>query len=76
MEGDPLPDVRLVKLRSGDRLLLCTDGLTAMLSDDQILSILASNRDADAACRQLVDAANEAGGKDNITVVLIPVAAS
>jgi protein phosphatase len=76
MEGDPLPDVRLVKLRSGDRLLLCTDGLTAMLSDHQILSILANNREADAACHQLVDAANEAGGKDNITVVLIAVGAS
>lgn len=76
MEGEPLPDVRLVQLRSGDRLLLCSDGLTGMLSDEQILSILAKNCEPDAACRRLIDAANDAAGTDNITVVLVSVGAS
>ncbi len=54
----------------GDLYLLCTDGLTNMVVDEAIAAILASEPDLDAACRRLVDAANEAGGADNITVAL------
>lgn len=55
----------------GDRLLLCTDGLTGMLNDDYISEILQAESDPDAAARTLVDAANRAGGYDNITVAVV-----
>lgn len=61
-------------LRPGDRVLLCSDGLTEPLSDDEIAGILDRNPDTGAACRALVDAANERGGPDNITVVLLDAA--
>lgn len=65
-------DADLVTARLGpqDALLLCTDGLNMMLSDSRIASILASAPDAAAACRSLVEAANEAGGLDNIGVAV------
>lgn len=71
MEGEPLPQTRLLRLISGDLLMLCTDGLTGMLSDDQILSILDKPATLETQCRRLVDAANAAGGKDNVTVLLV-----
>lgn len=76
MEGDVHPDVRTVELAPGDRLLLCTDGLTGMVDDDAVARILSENAEPEAACRALVDAANAAGGKDNITVVVADVLAS
>ena len=55
-------------------LLLCSDGLSNMLEDEKIERIIRSNReDMSEAGRQLVQEANEAGGKDNISVVLIQV---
>ncbi|MBI3861446.1 MAG: serine/threonine-protein phosphatase [Planctomycetia bacterium] len=70
--GCPKTEVEVHKLdlESGDLVLLCTDGLTEMLSDDQISQILQDAADAEQACRQLVDDANTAGGKDNVTVVV------
>lgn len=65
------PHLRTFALRKGDRLLLCTDGLTDMLDDLAIRRILTTNADPDAACRALVDEANDAGGHDNITVVVV-----
>ncbi len=65
------PFVRSFLLRKGDRLLLCTDGLTDMLSDGQIRAVLESRPEATAAAQTLVRQANEAGGVDNITVVVI-----
>jgi len=56
----------------GDRLLLCTDGLTNMLDDDQIKRILVAGT-VEQSAAALVDAANEAGGIDNITVVVVEV---
>jgi protein phosphatase len=62
------------KLRPGDRLLFATDGLYGMLQDsDQIKQILLDHPDAQEACDALVDAANEAGGHDNISVVIVEV---
>ncbi len=71
MEGVGVPDVRTVALLPGDRLLLCTDGLTGMLNDDQIADLLDLNPDPEKACESLIDAANNAGGMDNITVIVI-----
>jgi protein phosphatase len=64
------PDLRYRMLRDKDRLLMCTDGLTEMLKDGQIAEILGSTVDTDATCRRLVDRALQAGGRDNVTVVL------
>lgn len=74
MAGEPLPQVSRLQMKPGDLLLLCTDGLTGMLSDQRILSILEESAPLETRCRQLVNAANEAGGRDNITVVLVLVA--
>jgi protein phosphatase len=63
-------DIQRLKLTDGDRLLLCTDGLTDMVDDEGILRVLAGSESSEAACRRLVDLALENGGKDNVTVVL------
>ena len=64
------PHAHRAQLEIGDALLLCSDGLTKHLTDQQIEESLASSKTAEIACRNLVDAANRAGGSDNITVVL------
>jgi PPM family protein phosphatase len=70
----PEPDVEVdtytLAGREGDAFLLCSDGLTSMISDDEIASILRSTKSLDEAADALVRAANQSGGKDNITVVL------
>jgi serine/threonine protein phosphatase PrpC len=58
------------RLMPGDRLLLCTDGLTKHVTARRIAQILDSAYSAADACHELVDAANAAGGTDNITVVV------
>ena len=57
-------------LRRGDRILLCSDGLSRMVTDDEIRSVLLTISDLAAACTRLIDLANAHGGQDNITVVL------
>jgi PPM family protein phosphatase len=65
-------DMTTHKLASGDFLLLCSDGLTTMLTDDEIAEIVkAADVDVKRAARELVDAANAHGGEDNITVLLL-----
>jgi PPM family protein phosphatase len=59
-----------VRLADGDRLLLCSDGLTDMVSDAEIAAVLKTQEPATKSCQFLVDMALEAGGKDNITVVV------
>jgi len=71
MEGEVYPDVRAIIFTKGDRLLLCTDGLSGMLSDKAIEESLQEHSDPQAACRALVEAANTAGGEDNITAVIV-----
>ena len=58
-------------VRPGDRLLLCTDGLTSMVPEDQIGEVLRTVRDPQEAAERLVRMANEAGGMDNTTVVIL-----
>jgi protein phosphatase len=60
-------------LRSGDVILLCSDGLTSMISEQEVRSELLAATGLDDAARRLIAAANEAGGRDNITVVLFRV---
>jgi PPM family protein phosphatase len=57
-------------LRRGDRLLLCSDGLTGKVQDEEIRGVLLSTPSLDAACTTLVELANARGGEDNITVVV------
>ncbi len=66
-----LADFFEVRLEKEDKILLCTDGLTNMLKDDEIHHIIESNKDVEAAARALIVAANENGGRDNIAVVLV-----
>ncbi len=66
-------DLRRVKLEKGDLLVLCSDGLTGMLTDDEIVDILLEGGSLEERCERLVEAANERGGVDNITVVLLAV---
>ncbi len=65
------PDYFAVKLNEGELVLMCTDGLTNMLEDEEIRMILSGARDIVEKAQELVNAANKNGGKDNITVVLI-----
>ena len=71
MEDKARPHIRSFQLKTGDRLLLCTDGLTDSIDDKAIATILAKNQECKQACQALVDAANAAGGHDNITVVIV-----
>jgi protein phosphatase len=62
------------ELEPGDVFLLCSDGLVARLGDDDLAPILQEHEDLDQAAEALVQAANDAGGPDNITVALVRVA--
>ena len=70
-EEEAVPHVRSLAIRRGERLLLCTDGLTDMVDEEHISEILSSEENCQVACERLVKSANEAGGHDNITVVVI-----
>jgi PPM family protein phosphatase len=63
-------ELKHARLSDGDQLMLCSDGLTDMVPEDVIARELAAPGRASAICRRLVDLALEAGGKDNVTVVL------
>jgi PPM family protein phosphatase len=71
MDGEPLPEAQCVALKPGDRLMLCSDGLTGMLSHETIRAILDGGLEPETACQRLIDKANAAGGRDNITTVVI-----
>ena len=64
------PDVMRVVLQAGDCLLLCTDGLTDMVDDAVIAEVLGRSQPAKEVCQDLIDKALEAGGVDNITVIV------
>ena len=65
-------DLAEVTVSSGDRLMLCTDGLTRMVTDDELAAALERFRgDPQAACDHLIETANGNGGPDNITVVIV-----
>jgi protein phosphatase len=66
-------DIQSFQVQSGDRILLCSDGLTEELSDQIIASHLKSIRACEKAATALVDAAKDHGGRDNITVIVVTI---
>ena len=71
MQVDVEADTQQRELKPGDRLLICSDGLSGLVSDDEMLQHVLSSQDPQQTCQELVNLANERGGSDNITVVLI-----
>lgn len=69
-QGDVTPVTGRIRLRRGDVVLLCSDGLSGKLRSEDIQNIVASNPDLSRACDELVAEANNRGGEDNITVIL------
>jgi protein phosphatase len=69
-EPEVAVDTMTVRARPGDVFLLCSDGLTTMISDDDVREILRRAANLSEAARKLIQAANERGGRDNITVIL------
>jgi protein phosphatase len=65
------PDFFTVEIKEGDTVLMCTDGLTNMLEDEEIRMIVNGSRDIVEKAEKLIKAANDNGGRDNVTVVLI-----
>jgi protein phosphatase len=73
MADEAVADVRVEALAAGDRLLLCSDGLPEMLPDAAIAAVLRQGLDLEETCQRLVADANAAGGRDNVTVLLLGV---
>lgn len=73
MTDEVFPDVNILQLVTGDRLLLCSDGLTSMLNHQQIAHLLQQYNSPESACQSLVAAANAAGGHDNVSVIVIDI---
>ena len=67
------PEMFSIDLKENSKVLMCSDGLTNMLEDAEILSIVRNNADIEDAARMLIDRANENGGKDNISVIIVDV---
>ena len=71
----PEPEVQVDtdthQVQPGDVILLCSDGLTTMVSEERLAEVLGSARSLDQAAQELIDEANQAGGRDNITVILL-----
>lgn len=64
------PEVYMADLEAGDTVMLCTDGLWQELPEKRVIDILRAGEEDKETCRRLVDAANDAGGSDNITVIV------
>lgn len=69
-QGDVTPVTGRIRLRRGDTLLLCSDGLSGKLRSEDIQNIVSSNENLSKACDELIAEANNRGGEDNITVIL------
>jgi serine/threonine protein phosphatase PrpC len=73
MQDHVVVDLQHDDPKQGDVYVLCSDGLSGMVSDDDMRQIVASTNDIRDACRRLIQRANERGGEDNITAVLIKI---
>ncbi len=69
------PDVITQPIVAGDRLLLCSDGLSNMVEDERLRQVVMAANSPQEACRQLVQEANRAGGEDNISIILVQLEA-
>ena len=69
--GDPAPEQEQLSLLRGDWVMLCSDGLNDELTDEEMANILRGAGTADAAVKQLIEAAVEHGGRDNVSVVIV-----
>jgi protein phosphatase len=72
-ESDVLVDVKELAVQPGDLFLLCSDGLTGMLSDADIRDRLSTGKSLHEICRALINDSNARGGIDNVTVVLLAI---
>jgi protein phosphatase len=72
-KSPPLPECISERLYKNTRIIVCSDGLNGMLSDSDIQRILDKKEDTPTTCKELVEAANEAGGEDNITCLMCDV---
>lgn len=71
-QGEPFePDVNSIHLPESGQLLICSDGLWGVLSEEELLQAVEASSTPEQACQRLIDAANEAGGPDNITAILV-----
>ena len=70
-EDNVEPDFFEINLSKSDKILLCSDGLTNMVNDNEIYEIINSNSSIQEAVEQLISLANEHGGKDNIAIILV-----
>jgi serine/threonine protein phosphatase PrpC len=70
-EEEVKPDFFEEDLKPGSKVLLCSDGLTDMLSDEEIRAILTDGRTVSEECQELIDSANDKGGRDNVSVIVI-----
>jgi PPM family protein phosphatase len=75
LSGGEDPDIDVVEIRpvAGERYLLCSDGLFGVVTDDRIAELMAGPGSLEDICGRLIDAANDAGGPDNITAMLLQV---
>ncbi|MCA9642087.1 MAG: Stp1/IreP family PP2C-type Ser/Thr phosphatase [Myxococcales bacterium] len=73
MQDQVTVDLQSDDAKSGDLYVLCSDGLSGMIDDDEIREVVTSTEDLTLACRRLITLANEHGGEDNITAVLVQV---
>ncbi|HLO57296.1 MAG TPA: protein phosphatase 2C domain-containing protein [Bacteroidales bacterium] len=75
--GDPLqkpaPDFKSVILQTGDRLVMCSDGMNSMLSDSGIQQLIEFSSSTKETCKSLIKAACNAGGRDNVTVIVVDI---
>jgi protein phosphatase len=70
---DPEVDIAPLEVKTGDRVLICSDGLSSVITRETLEEILKKQDPLDATCQALIDAANKAGGPDNITVALLSI---
>ena len=73
---DPDVEVTEVDIRKGDRLLICSDGLSGVVPVERLAEIVGAGESLSEICQALIDAANQAGGPDNVTVAVLQVEAN
>jgi protein phosphatase len=76
MQEQVAVDIQTDDAELGDCYVLCSDGLSGMVDDAEILSVIAATPDLETACRRLVVMANEHGGEDNITALVVRIEAA